>query len=151
MNKTTSAEHFERAKAVLRGEAYSTREHGVRKVLTSVFMFEGSNSWINREAFEFRWVAENRRRPHGYLLELAPGVVWDVLSRMGVSEIRRPTVGLGTDRTVRTLRCLHRETCVLLDDGAVKCWGQGVGDDPGEMGDALEAVLSSSDLVEAAG
>lgn len=62
-----------------------------------------------------------------------------------------PYVDLGTDRTVRALRCLHRETCVLLDDGAVKCWGQGVGDDPGEMGDALEPVLLSSDLVEAAG
>ncbi len=99
MTNGSSAEHFERAKAVLRGETYKTSDLGVRKVLGFVFSFDGSNSWITRDALELRWVGENRRRRHKYFLDLAPGVVWDVMSRMGVSEILRPTVGyLAPDR-----------------------------------------------------
>ncbi len=93
MTNGSSKEDFERAKAVLRGESYDTSVPGVRKVLGIVFSFDGSNSWINRDALELRWVGENRRRRHKYFLDLAPGVVWDVMLRMGVFEIRRPTVG----------------------------------------------------------
>ncbi|MGH1345922.1 MAG: hypothetical protein ACRBN8_30440 [Nannocystales bacterium] len=89
----TSAEHFERAKAVLAGEPYSTSDRAVRKVVRSVDSFEGSNLWINREAFEMRWVNENRKRAHSFFLDLAPGLVLDLMSRMGVSEISTPTVG----------------------------------------------------------
>jgi hypothetical protein len=61
-----------------------------------------------------------------------------------------PEVDLGTARTATALAAGSYHTCALFDDGAVKCWGitgrlgvpgteaQGnVGDDPGEMGDAL--------------
>ncbi len=96
----TSAEHFERAKAVLAGEPYSTSDRAVRKVVRSVDSFEGSNLWINREAFEMRWVNENRKRAHSFFLDLAPGLVLDLMSRMGVPEISTPTVGyLAPSRT----------------------------------------------------
>jgi cysteine-rich repeat protein len=63
-----------------------------------------------------------------------------------------PAVSLGTGRTVRTLGVGSEHACVLLDNGAVKCWGfnsfgqlgQGntnnLGDEPNEMGDNLLAV-----------
>jgi alpha-tubulin suppressor-like RCC1 family protein len=63
-----------------------------------------------------------------------------------------PTVPLGTGRTATAISASIAHTCAILDDGTVKCWGynafgglgQGhsddVGDQPGEMGDALPAV-----------
>ena len=63
-----------------------------------------------------------------------------------------PAVALGSGRVARSLGLGIWHTCVLLDDGAVKCWGDGsygqaglgnsgrLGDQPGEMGDALPAV-----------
>lgn len=64
-----------------------------------------------------------------------------------------PPISLGTGRKVTALGAGHEHTCALLDDGAVKCWGDntygrlGIGDDedrgdePSEMGDELPAVL----------
>ena len=63
-----------------------------------------------------------------------------------------PAVELGTGRTATALALNDSVTCVLLDNGTVKCWGQNSGgylglgdtanrgDEPGEMGDNLPAV-----------
>jgi alpha-tubulin suppressor-like RCC1 family protein len=63
-----------------------------------------------------------------------------------------PAVDLGTGRTAVGLSAGARATCALLDNGAVKCWGENArgrlglgdinnrGDEAGEMGDALPAV-----------
>jgi cysteine-rich repeat protein len=63
-----------------------------------------------------------------------------------------PTVNLGTGRTARAVVAGALHTCVLLDDGSVKCWGGNSsgqlglgdvinrGDLPGQMGDSLPSV-----------
>ena len=63
-----------------------------------------------------------------------------------------PQVDLGTGRTAVAVSSSFVNTCALLDNGRVKCWGFGGfaipatgatdnrGDDPGEMGDALPYV-----------
>ena len=65
-----------------------------------------------------------------------------------------PVIDFGTGRTVMEVASLFSSTCALLDNGQVKCWGAGtyplglgvpanmtgVGDNPGEMGDALPAM-----------
>jgi hypothetical protein len=59
-----------------------------------------------------------------------------------------PTVDLGTGRTARAISAGRYNSCALLDDGSPKCWGIGgisgnpaqLGDQPGEMGDALPAL-----------
>lgn len=61
-------------------------------------------------------------------------------------------VDLGTGRTATGITAGGDTSCALLDDGTVKCWGEGgvgqlgsgatddLGDGPGEMGDSLLAV-----------
>lgn len=63
-----------------------------------------------------------------------------------------PNVALGTGLISRAIASGYRHSCALLDNGAVKCWGEGGagrlglgdeddrGDEPGEMGDALPSV-----------
>ncbi len=59
-----------------------------------------------------------------------------------------PSVDLGSGRYARQITVGHSFTCALLDNGTVKCWGQLpgmvesqiIGNEPGEMGDALEAI-----------
>jgi hypothetical protein len=63
-----------------------------------------------------------------------------------------PAVDLGTGRTATAIASSDNGTCALLDNGSVKCWGnnssgqagfgggQGIGDEPNEMGDNLPAV-----------
>ena len=63
-----------------------------------------------------------------------------------------PNVNLGTGRTATAITAGYHDTCAILDNGSVKCWGynpQGGlglgdqltrGDQPGEMGDNLPAV-----------
>ncbi len=76
------------------------------------------------------------RDKHG----VSPGEMGDAL----------PAVDLGTDRTAVEFDGGFFYTCALLDDATVKCWGssqflglgimQDLGDDPGEMGNALPTV-----------
>lgn len=62
-----------------------------------------------------------------------------------------PAVALGTGRTVLAVTTGNGHSCGRLDDGSLKCWGDGsavgqgnnsnaLGDGPGEMGDALPVV-----------
>ena len=63
-----------------------------------------------------------------------------------------PAVDLGTGRTATAISAGRFHTCAVLDNGSVKCWGDGSsgqlglgdtkdrGDDPGEMGDNLPSV-----------
>jgi len=63
-----------------------------------------------------------------------------------------PVVDLGTGRTATAVTAGFHQTCALLDNGQIKCWGindygqLGLGDTvnrgegPGEMGDALPTV-----------
>ncbi len=63
-----------------------------------------------------------------------------------------PAVDLGIGRSALLVRAGHTHTCAILDDRTVKCWGSGasgalgqgtvevLGDEPGEMGDALPTV-----------
>jgi hypothetical protein len=61
-----------------------------------------------------------------------------------------PFVDLGTGRTVTAVAASRDHTCAILDDGSLKCWGEGPalgladtsnrGDAPGQMGDALPAL-----------
>ncbi|MCP3098974.1 hypothetical protein LZ198_08800 [Myxococcus sp. K15C18031901] len=63
-----------------------------------------------------------------------------------------PSVNLGAGRTATAIAAGNLHTCAILDDGAVKCWGNNTngrlglgdkadrGDGPGEMGDALPSV-----------
>ncbi len=72
----------------------------------------------------------------------APGEMGDAL----------PAVDVGTGRTVVAVTVGLAHTCARLDDGTVKCWGSSgsgqtgsgdiapIGDNAGEMGDALPAV-----------
>ena len=72
----------------------------------------------------------------------APGRMGDML----------PAVDLGTAVTVRAVSCGTRHTCVLLEGGGIKCWGDnshgglGIGDvvnrgdSPGHMGDSLPVI-----------
>jgi cysteine-rich repeat protein len=63
-----------------------------------------------------------------------------------------PTIDLGTGKTAAAIASGADHVCALLNDGAIKCWGENTdgrlglgdtedrGDNPGEMGDALPAV-----------
>jgi alpha-tubulin suppressor-like RCC1 family protein len=63
-----------------------------------------------------------------------------------------PAIDLGTGRTAKAVTASEYNTCALLDDATVKCWGDGlygangqgtntnIGDGPGEMGDSLPVV-----------
>ena len=63
-----------------------------------------------------------------------------------------PAVDLGTGHTATAIAAGTKHVCALLDDATVKCWGRNLdgalgqvtghtlGDDPGEMGDALPPI-----------
>jgi cysteine-rich repeat protein len=73
-------------------------------------------------------------------------------ARPGEMGDRLPALNLGTGRTARSMALGYDHTCAMLDNGAVKCWGNNIGgqlglgdtlargDEPGEMGDALSTV-----------
>lgn len=73
----------------------------------------------------------------------APGEMGDALAY----------VDLGAARTAKAIGTGFNHTCAILDNGTIKCWGDGAsgvlglgnvlprGDGPGEMGDALPYVV----------
>ena len=74
------------------------------------------------------------------------------------NEVRdAPAVDLGTNRTATAISAGWEHTCAILDDGTVKCWGNGIfgrlgydnneikGDDSGEMGENLLTVNLGTD------
>ena len=77
----------------------------------------------------------------GNLLAIGDGV--------GVSVSASAAIAIGSGRTARAIAAGDSHTCVVLDNGSVKCWGAGangrlgsgaandLGDEPNEMGDAL--------------
>jgi hypothetical protein len=73
-----------------------------------------------------------------------------------------PTINMGTGRSVVAISAGNLHTCALLDNATVKCWGMSsngrlgtgntndLGDDPGEMGDALAPIDLGNGLGAAA-
>jgi alpha-tubulin suppressor-like RCC1 family protein len=63
-----------------------------------------------------------------------------------------PSVDLGTGRTARGITAGDNQTCAILDDASIKCWGSNTagqlglgdtnnrGDNSGEMGDILPVI-----------
>ena len=51
-----------------------------------------------------------------------------------------PTVDLGTGRTATAIAASRYASCAILDDQTVKCWGNDIGDEAGQMGDRLPAL-----------
>ena len=63
-----------------------------------------------------------------------------------------PSVDLGTGRTARGITAGDNQTCAILDNASIKCWGSNTagelglgdtnnrGDSSGEMGDNLPAI-----------
>jgi E3 ubiquitin-protein ligase HERC3 len=55
--------------------------------------------------------------------------------------LNQPPVNVGTGRTTRAITAGYENTCALLDDYSVKCWGRdGGGSALGTMGDTLPVV-----------
>jgi alpha-tubulin suppressor-like RCC1 family protein len=73
-------------------------------------------------------------------------------SEQGITEPPADDIDLGTGRTAVAIRADGQISCAILDDGSMKCWGlnaggvlgqghlQAIGDEPGEMGDALPPI-----------
>ena len=88
----------------------------------------------------------------GTLGRLGQGTTSDIGTSPDDMGENLPPVSLGVGRAVKQLSLGALHTCALLDDDSIKCWGynndgqlgQGnpsnIGDDPGEMGDALAPV-----------
>ena len=83
---------------------------------------------------------------------LGQGNTQDIGNASGEMGDALPEIDLGTGRTATTLDVGSGHACSILDDGALKCWGESYsgqlglgtnaarGDQPAEMGDALAAV-----------
>lgn len=61
-----------------------------------------------------------------------------------------PEIDLGSGRTAVDIAAGGSQSCAILDDGTVKCWGNGVGNVPGEMGDALPPMDFGQKVVQMA-
>jgi rubredoxin len=84
--------HLELARAILRGQSYEPHDISIGKMLWFVLDSAGADTWIGAEEIKLRFVGS--REVHRYFLDLAPGVVWDLLGRLGVARIEGPTVGV---------------------------------------------------------
>lgn len=51
-----------------------------------------------------------------------------------------PIIDLGFGRTAVDIAAGGSQSCAILEDGSAKCWGDGIGNSPGEMGDALPSM-----------
>ena len=84
--------------------------------------------------------------------QLGQGSATNMGSASGQMGDLLPPIDLGTGRTAQHVSCGAEHTCILLDDDSLKCFGGGsagqlghgatanLGDDEGEMGDALLAI-----------
>ncbi|MFA5775589.1 MAG: fibronectin type III domain-containing protein [Ilumatobacteraceae bacterium] len=84
--------------------------------------------------------------------QLGQGNLAAIGDGVGASVSAAAAIDLGSGRSAKAIAAGDAHTCALLDDGTVKCWGSGsngrlgsgdtvdLGDDPGEMGDALIPV-----------
>ncbi|WP_413288347.1 RCC1 domain-containing protein [Bdellovibrio sp. HCB337] len=89
------------------------------------------------------------RNVYGHLGQGSSADLGDGAGEMGDS---LPAINLGTGRTALQISAGIYNTCALLDNATVKCWGQNTqgqlgqgttstrGDDAGEMGDSLATV-----------
>jgi hypothetical protein len=80
----------------------------------------------------------------------------DALARGDEADKAPHLVALGTGRTAASISAGRAHSCAVLDDGTLRCWGYSasgqlglssdttVGDQAGEMGDALAAVALGS-------
>ena len=84
--------------------------------------------------------------------QLGQGSMDNIGDGVGAIVATTPTINMGTGRSVVAISAGDLHTCALLDNAAVKCWGMSsngrlgtgdtidLGDDPGEMGDALAPI-----------
>jgi alpha-tubulin suppressor-like RCC1 family protein len=132
------------------GDAYSRPPHyvfpfpegiGMGDLLADVDLGEGVKALAVEAGIEHTCAltTDHRVKCWGSASEhrLGSSVSQDVGDDPGEMGDALPYVDLGKGREVRALSSRYSYTCVLLDDGAVKCWG---GDYPKEMGDALPAI-----------
>ena len=82
---------LELARGVLAGKRYTEREFGGSKVLGFVLAPEGSDTLITSSIIKLRFSGAGSI--HRYFLDAAPGVVWDLMGRMGVDRVTGPLVG----------------------------------------------------------
>ena len=61
-----------------------------------------------------------------------------------------PEIDLGSGRTAVDIAAGGSQSCAILDDGTAKCWGDGVGNVPGEMGNALPPMDFGQKVVQMA-
>jgi alpha-tubulin suppressor-like RCC1 family protein len=89
---------------------------------------------------------------HNYYGQLGQGTMSNIGNSAGSAVAATPTIQLGTGRTAVAISAGDLHTCAVLDDATAKCWGMSsngrlgtgntndLGDDPGEMGDALAPI-----------
>ena len=84
--------------------------------------------------------------------QLGQGNMDNIGDGVGATVAATATIDVGTGRSVVAISAGDLHTCALLDNATVKCWGMSsngrlgtgntndLGDDPGEMGDALAPI-----------
>jgi uncharacterized membrane protein len=94
--------------------------------------------------------------------QLGQGNMINIGDALNATIVATPTINMGTGRSVVAISAGNLHTCALLDNATVKCWGMSsngrlgtgntndLGDDPGEMGDALAPIDLGNGLGAAA-
>lgn len=90
------------------------------------------------------------RLGQGNTNNIGDGGTSDGVAHLSVSAV--PMIDLGRGRTATQISARASHTCALLDNGRIKCWGDGrfgalgqggrdnIGDEPNELGDALMSI-----------
>jgi alpha-tubulin suppressor-like RCC1 family protein len=69
---------------------------------------------------------------------------WSTWNWSNVNQITPQTVDLGTGRTAVSVSAGGYHTCAILDDGSLKCWGQGTS---GQLGIGSTIAQNTPQLV----